>query len=89
LFVAATNVCLLLLVTFWQRSRVILWQLEGSWWPLTLVHAAAWYLVYCSALLLDLPGLLGLRQLAEHCGSLQVSHQSAILQPCNAAGGGL
>lgn len=72
LYVTATNFCLLLLITFWKQSPVQLWHLETDpgplSWLLPLLHSVAWYLVYCSALLLDLPELLGFRQLAEHCG---------------------
>ena len=36
-------------------------------WVVPLLHSLCWYLVYCSTLLLDLPDLLGLRQLWQHC----------------------
>ena len=36
------------------------------------MHCLSWGLIYCSALLLDLPELLGLKQIAEHCQLSQV-----------------
>ena len=47
------------------------------------MHCLSWGLIYCSALLLDLPELLGLRQIAEHCQLSQVCQDAPLLRILN------
>jgi len=72
LYVGSTNICLLVLINFWSTSSSMLWQLDFDIRIFSWVHCLSWGLIYCSALLLDLPELLGLRQIAEHCQLSQV-----------------
>merc|ERR1712130_378967 len=72
LYVGSTNLCLLFLISFWSTSSSLLWQLDFDTRIFSWVHCLSWGLIYCSALLLDLPELLGLRQIAEHCQLSQV-----------------
>jgi len=72
LYVGSTNVCLLFLINCWRVSSSTLWQLESDKRIFNWLHLVCWGLIYCSTLLLDLPELLGLRQIAEHCRLLQV-----------------
>lgn len=72
LYVGSTNICLLVLINFWSTSSSMLWQLDFDIRIFSWVHCLSWGLIYCSALLLDLPELLGLRQIAERCQLSQV-----------------
>jgi len=72
LYVGSTNICLLFLINFWSTSSAMLWQLDFDMRIFSWVHCLSWGLIYCSSLLLDLPELLGLRQIAEHCQLSQV-----------------
>ena len=76
-YVTATNCCLTLLVNYWTSSSIIIWSLDITsnnflWWVFTITHSIAWYLIYCSTIMLDLPDLLGIRQIVEHCSSEKV-----------------
>jgi len=78
-YVGSTNLCLLFLINFWSTSSTLLWQLDLDTRIFSWVHFLSWGLIYSSALLLDLPELLGLRQIAEHCQLSQVVESDASL----------
>jgi len=78
-YVGSTNICLLFLINFWSTSSTLLWQLDFDTRIFSWVHFLSWGLIYCSALLLDLPELLGLRQIAEHCQLSQLVKSDASL----------
>jgi len=79
LYVGSTNICLLFLINFWSTSSSLLWQLDNDTRLFSWVHCLSWGLIYCSALLLDLPELLGLKQIAEHSQLSQVVESDASL----------
>ena len=68
----------MMMVNYWTSSYIILWNLDTKsssflWWLFTMTHSMAWYLIYCSTIMLDLPELLGIRQIVEHCSDKTVS----------------
>ena len=63
-YIVCTNISILALIKHWQHVPVYLWTADGS--PLTynvllLLHGLAWYGVYGSSLILDMPDLLGVK----------------------------
>lgn len=79
LYVGMTNFCLIFLIKFWSTSPPLLWQLDVDTRIFSWIQCLSWGLIYCSALLLDLPELLGLRQIAEHCQLSQVVEKDPSL----------
>jgi len=71
-YVIFTNICVLLLITFWKPIEGLdLWTVDTQvnlvvWWSVSLAHVLMWYLIYNAAVLLDMPDLLGVKQLTIH-----------------------
>merc|ERR1711872_658408 len=69
----------------WTCYSIIIWSLDVSssnllWWLFTLIHSIAWYLIYCSTIMLDLPELLGIRQIVEHCTNKEFTCEQSLLR---------
>ena len=82
-YVMATNCCLIMLVNCWTSSSIILWDIDTTsnnflWWLFTITHSLAWYLIYCSTIMLDLPDLLGIRQILDHVSGKKVNKSSDL-----------
>eukprot|EP00090_Calanus_glacialis_P021140 TRINITY_DN32630_c0_g1_i2.p1 TRINITY_DN32630_c0_g1~~TRINITY_DN32630_c0_g1_i2.p1 ORF type:complete len:237 (+),score=66.65 TRINITY_DN32630_c0_g1_i2:97-807(+) len=82
-YVTGTNCCLMMMVNYWTSSSIILWNLDTTsssflWWLFSMTHSMAWYLIYCSTIMLDLPDLLGIRQIVQHCSHKTYSCDSSL-----------
>lgn len=63
-----TNGCVLqLLLKHWTRVPFALWSVDLEsplpFWIFTVVHSLAWTIIYGGSLLMDLPELLGIKQI--------------------------
>eukprot|EP00092_Neocalanus_flemingeri_P035625 GFUD01038783.1.p1 GENE.GFUD01038783.1~~GFUD01038783.1.p1 ORF type:complete len:265 (-),score=81.26 GFUD01038783.1:115-828(-) len=82
-YVTATNSCLIMMVNFWSSSSTTLWSWDTSsstfsCWLFYITHCLAWYLIYCSTIMLDLPDLLGIRQIVDHCSNKTYKCDSSL-----------
>lgn len=63
----ATSYCLLILLKNWKSTQSNLWfvDVESSptlWWTYVSAHIVSWIVIYGGSLLMDLPELVGLKQ---------------------------
>lgn len=62
------KLCMQYLIRHWLPAQsIVLWQVDVAssnvlWWTFSLVHAFAWIIIYGGSIIMDLPEILGVKQ---------------------------
>ncbi|KZS17650.1 Nurim [Daphnia magna] len=81
IYVILTSVTIQIMVTLWTPiTSCCLWRLNINssflWWTFSAIHFSAWACIYGGCVILDLPELVGIRQIYYFC--LNISEASDI-----------